>query len=379
MKLLKLFRKMKTISDIVKQTQFSDDDVIRLLSVADSQEAEILRQAAYDRTTKTVGNNVYYRGLIEFSNICTLDCRYCGIRKSNHNVPRYELDKDTIVAAALWAAENHYGSICLQSGERRDPKFIDFVTDILKTIHQKSVSPTLPNGLGITLSLGEQTFEVYKQWAEASGNPVGLRYLLRFETSNPKLFDHLHCAPGREKGLERRYEALADLRKAGYQVGSGVMIGIPGQTLEDLCQDIRTFQKLDLDMIGMGPYITSEGGDMLGEGMMEKNALMRLALNMIATTRLVLPDINIAAATALHALEDNGREKGILHGCNVIMPNITPRVVRKNYQLYANKPFIEQEPSDTNLYLQQSIQKTGREVALNVLGSSKHWKNRTGL
>lgn len=379
MKLLKLFRKMKTISDIVKQTQFSDDDVIRLLSVADSLEAEILRQAAYDRTTKTVGNNVYYRGLIEFSNICTLDCRYCGIRKSNHNVPRYELDKDTIVAAALWAAENHYGSICLQSGERRDPKFIDFVTDILKTIHQKSVSPTLPNGLGITLSLGEQTFEVYKQWAEASGNPVGLRYLLRFETSNPKLFDHLHCAPGREKGLERRYEALADLRKAGYQVGSGVMIGIPGQTLEDLCQDIRTFQKLDLDMIGMGPYITSEGGDMLGEGMMEKNALMRLALNMIATTRLVLPDINIAAATALHALEDNGREKGILHGCNVIMPNITPRVVRKNYQLYANKPFIEQEPSDTNLYLQQSIQKTGREVALNVLGSSKHWKNRTGL
>lgn len=379
MKLLKLFRKMKTISDIVKQTQFSDDDIIRLLSVADSQEAEILRQAAYDRTTKTVGNNVYYRGLIEFSNICTLDCRYCGIRKSNHNVPRYELDKDTIVTAALWAAENHYGSICLQSGERRDPKFIDFVTDILKTIHQKSVSPTLPNGLGITLSLGEQTFEVYKQWAEASGNPVGLRYLLRFETSNPKLFDHLHCAPGREKGLERRYEALADLRKAGYQVGSGVMIGIPGQTLEDLCQDIRTFQKLDLDMIGMGPYITSEGGDMLGEGMMEKNSLMRLALNMIATTRLVLPDINIAAATALHALEDNGREKGILHGCNVIMPNITPRVVRKNYQLYANKPFIEQEPSDTNLYLQQSIQKTGREVALNVLGSSKHWKNRTGL
>ena len=129
----------------------------------------------------------------------------------------------------------------------------------------------------------------------------------------------------------------------------------------------------------MGPYITSEGGDMLGEVMMEEKSLMRLSLNMIATTRLVIPDINIAAATALHALEENGREKGILHGCNVIMPNITPRIVRKNYQLYANKPFIEQEPSDTNLYLQQSIQKTGRTVALNVLGSSKHWKIRTGL
>lgn len=370
---------MKSITEIVKQTEFSDEDIVRLLAITDPTEAEILRQAAYDRATHTVGNNVYYRGLIEFSNICTLDCRYCGIRKSNHNVPRYELDKETIVNAALWAAANHYGSICLQSGERRDPKFIAFVTDVLKTIHEKTVSPELPNGLGITLSLGEQSFEVYKQWAQASGNPIGLRYLLRFETSNPKLFDHLHHAPGREKALQRRYQALADLRRAGYQVGSGVMIGIPEQTLQDLCQDIRTFQKLDLDMIGMGPYITSEGGDMLGEGMMEEKALMRLSLNMIATTRLVIPDINIAAATALHALEENGREKGILHGCNVIMPNITPRIVRKNYQLYANKPFIEQEPSDTNLYLQQSIQKTGRTVALNVLGSSKHWKLRTGL
>ena len=155
------------------------------------------------------------------------------------------------------------------------------------------------------------------------------------------------------------------------------MIGIPGQTLQDLCQDIRTFQKLDLDMIGMGPYITSPGADMLGEGMMEKNALMRLSLNMIATTRLVIPDINIAAATALQALEENGREKGILHGCNVIMPNITPRIVRKNYQLYANKPFIEQEPSDTNHFLQTSIEKTGRSVGLSRLGSSKHWQKRT--
>lgn len=369
---------MKTIAEIVKQTEFRNEDIIRLLSVTDPEEAAILQKAAYDRATQTVGNNVYYRGLIEFSNICTLDCRYCGIRKSNHNVPRYELDKNTIVEAAIWAAQNHYGSICLQSGERRDPKFINFVTDVLRTIHEKTVSPELPHGLGITLSLGEQTLEVYQQWAQASGNPIGLRYLLRFETSNPKLFDHLHNAPGREKGLERPYQALADLRQAGYQVGSGVMIGIPGQTLEDLCQDIRTFQKLDLDMIGMGPYITSDGADMLGEGMMEEKALMRLSLNMIATTRLVIPDINIAAATALHALEENGREKGILHGCNVIMPNITPRLVRKNYQLYANKPFIEQEPSDTNHYLQHSIQSTGREVALNVLGSSKHWKNRTG-
>lgn len=370
---------MKKIDTLLKQTEFSDEDIVRLLQITDPQEAMLLQKAAFNRTTEHLGNQVYYRGLIEFSNICTLDCRYCGIRKSNHLVPRYELTKEQVVEAACWAAENHYGSICLQSGERRDSKFIDFVTDVLETIHQKTVSDALPSGLGITLSLGEQTLEVYKQWAQAAGNPIGLRYLLRFETSNLKLFNHLHYSKSHhDKGLERRYQALKDLREAGYQVGSGVMIGIPGQTLEDLCQDIRTFQKLDLDMIGMGPYITSPGADMLGEGMMEKKALMRLALNMIAVTRLVIHDINIAAATALQALEDDGREKGILHGCNVIMPNITPRIVRKNYQLYANKPFIEQEPSDSNKFLQHCIEKTGRTVGLNVLGSSIHWKKRAG-
>ena len=369
---------MKTIADIVIQTEFSDDDIVRLLAITDSEEAEILRQAAYETTTRHLGNNVYYRGLIEFSNICTLDCRYCGIRKSNHVVPRYELSHEQIVEAAVWAAKNQYGSICLQSGERRDPKFIQFVTDVLKDIHARTVSDELPDGLGITLSMGEQTLETYCQWAEASGNPKGLRYLLRFETSDETLFNHLHDGAGlHEKGLQRRFEALGRLRQAGYQVGSGVMIGLPGQTLEHLCKDIRTFQALDLDMIGMGPYITSNGADMADEGMMDKTALMRLSLNMLATTRLVIPDVNMAAATALHALEDNGREKGIMHGCNVIMPNITPRVVRKNYQLYANKPFIEQEPSDTNKYLQHSIEQTGRNVGLNVLGSSVHWVKRT--
>ena len=369
---------MKSISDIVKQTDFSDEDIIRLLGITDTSEAETLRQAAYDRTTEIVGNNVYYRGLIEFSNICTLDCRYCGIRKSNHNVPRYELDKETIVQAAVWAAHNHYGSICLQSGERQDPKFVAFITDVLETIHKKTISTDLPNGLGITLSLGEQPYEVYKQWALASGNPVGLRYLLRFETSNPKLFDHLHNAPGREKGLERRYRALADLRRAGYQVGSGVMIGIPGQTLEDLCQDIRTFQKLDLDMIGMGPYITSEGADMLGEGMMEKKALMRLSLNMIAVTRLVIPDINIAAATALHALEENGREKGILHGCNVIMPNITDARYRESYRLYEGKPGVQDGPEDSLGPLRESVEKLGETIAFGEHGDPEHYFKRTG-
>lgn len=368
---------MNELSQILQQTQFTDQDIIRLLSISDPREASLLQEAAFNRTTQHLGNHVYYRGLIEFSNICTLDCRYCGIRKSNHLVPRYELPQEQIINAAVWAAQNGYGSICLQAGERRDSKFTNFITNTLEKIHQQTVSEELPDGLGITLSLGVQSLEIYQQWAQAAGTKA-LRYLLRFETSNPALFQHLHCAPGKyEKGLQIRYNALNDLRSAGYQVGSGVMIGIPSQTLEDLCQDIRMFQKLDLDMIGMGPYITSQGGDMLGEGMMEHQPLMRLALNMIATTRLVLPDVNIAAATALHALEENGREEGIRHGCNVIMPNITPRAVRKNYQLYANKPFIEQEPSDSNKFLEKNILNAGRKVGLNLKGSSAHWRKRT--
>ena len=137
---------MKSIQSLVEQTQFSDEDIVRLLAIDSDEEAEILRQAAYARTTEHLGNQVYYRGLIEFSNICTLNCRYCGIRKSNHNVDRYELTHDQVVEAAIWAANNHYGSICLQAGERRDPKFVQFISNVLREIHEKTVSDDLPHG-----------------------------------------------------------------------------------------------------------------------------------------------------------------------------------------------------------------------------------------
>lgn len=370
---------MKALEDLLAQTEFTDEEVARILRIRTPEEADLLQRRAYDLTTREMGPNVYLRGLIEISNVCTANCRYCGIRKANHDVERYTLPRETILECARLALESGYGSIAIQAGERRDPKWVTFIGELLRDIHEMSCTEALPQGLGITLSLGEQSLEVYEYWAEASGNPDGLRYLLRIESSNPELFHRLHCTPGKhEKVLEHRYEALANLRKAGYQVGTGVMIGLPGQTIEDLVQDIRTFEKVGADMIGMGPYLTSLGADMVSLGQMPHDDLLRLSLNMIAATRLVLRNVNIAAATALETLEPRGRIMGILHGCNVVMPNITPQMTRASYQLYDNKAGTE-VGAESNILVENDIVRIAhRTLGLNRLGSSRHWVERTG-
>ena len=365
--------------EILSHEELSDADIVHLLGLTDPEECELLRKTAYDRTTELMGSFVYYRGLIEFSNICTASCRYCGIRRENHDVERYTMSKEEIVAAAKWAADQGYGSICLQSGERRDEKYIAFVESCLEAIHEATVSEKLPDGVGVTLSLGEQTIETYRRLAKASGNPSNLRYLARFETSNPELFKVLHGACGdHEKELQNRFRMLRDLREAGYQVGTGVMIGIPGQSLEDLCRDIRTFQQFDVDMIGMGPYLMSEGGELQEYGQMEPKALLQLALNMIAVTRLVLGPVNIAAATALQAIRDDGRELGVSYGANVVMPNLSPQQYREGYQLYDNKPCLDDEPTQCASCLENRLRPIGRSVGWNMSGSSRRWLRRNG-
>ena len=367
------------LAAILARPELSDADIVALLGLTDPEDCRMLKEAAFNRTTELMGPYVYYRGLIELSNICTANCRYCGIRKANHAVERYTMTQEEIVEQAVWGARQGYGSVCLQAGERHDEKFIEFICACLREIHVKTKSPLLPNGVGVTLSLGDQPESVYRRWAEACGNPESLRYLARFETSNPELFQMLHSTPGRnEKNLEHRLECLRSLRRAGYQVGTGVMIGIPGQTLEDLCRDIRMFQEIDVDMIGMGPYLRSEGNDLEALGQMEPKALLQLALNMIAVTRLVLGPVNIAAATALQAIRDDGREMGIEYGCNVVMPNLSPQRFRKGYQLYDNKPCLDDEPTQCASCLEKRIQSRGREVGWNMSGSSRRYLRRIG-
>jgi len=366
------------LSHLLSQKHFDDEDCLALLSLTDPHACQCLYREAAERTEKMLGHSLFFRALIEISNLCIYDCRYCGIRKHNFSLKRYSLSIEEILAAARCAFKAGYSCLALQSGERTDAAFVDFICEVLEALHALSVRMGMPQGCGMTLSFGEQTRQTYERWAKASGNRSALRYLLRVETSNPELFNHIHGGGRKRKVLLERYLALQDLREAGYQVGTGVMIGIPGQTLEDLVDDLRAFDWIDPDMFGMGPYIVSEGGDMLDEGMLDTQTLLCRTLNMIAVTRLRFPTCNIAAATALDALVSNGRVLGVQAGCNVLMPNMTPTECRVHYDLYEKKASVD-SGEDASLVLETALRKTGRTIDKSLLGSSRHFLERRGL
>ncbi len=344
-------------------------EISQLLQVPDEAAEKALFAAAYGVKREFCGNYVNLRGLVEFSNICTRDCLYCGIRKSVRSVSRYCMSADEIVAAARRAGEFGYGSVVLQSGERSDPEFTGFVTEILQKIS------ALPYALGITLSCGEQSMETYLRWREAGAT----RYLLRIESSDPAIFARIHPPECR---FEERLAALHRLKEADYQLGTGVMIGLPGQSCEDLAKDICFFRELDVDMIGMGPYLpqneTPLGRDFPdAPGAAEKR--LQLALRMIAATRLVLRDVNIAAATALQAIApDSGRERGILAGANVIMPNVGETLHRRDYQLYNGKPDLDENAPAVREKLLTSLAAIGEVPRFNEPGDPLHYAIRTG-
>jgi biotin synthase len=338
--------------------------IIQLLSLESPDEIERLRSSAERLLLKLRGPQVYFRGLIEFSNICRCDCYYCGIRKSNAALYRYTLNKVQIVQSAIWCAQQGYGSVVLQSGERNDPEFVDFVEDVVTSIKNGSTSPQLPEGLGITLSCGEQTEESYQRWYNAGAH----RYLLRIESSTPALFASLH--PPYQK-LQTRIAALKSLKKIGYNVGTGVMIGLPGQTLENLADDILFFKEIDADMIGMGPYIVHNATPMVhykDEIALQYGKIFSLSQKMIAVTRLTLKNVNIAASTALQAMKEDGRETGLTFGANVIMPQVTPVEVRKNYLLYEGKPCLDENAEQCRTCLSLRVASVGRTIAYNNWG-----------
>ena len=281
---------MKTITQIAMQKDFSRDDIIRLLSVTDPQEVRELYDAAYRIKTEYVGTVVYFRGLIEISNICEKNCYYCGIRKDNGNVERYTMAEQEILDEARQAWQWGYGSVVLQSGELSGQNYADFIERTVRNI--KSLSN---NELGITLSLGEQSEETYQRWFDAGAH----RYLLRIETSNRNLYRTLHPA---DHDFDRRVKCLSTLGRIGYYLGTGVMIGLPGQTAADLADDIFFFKEIDADMIGMGPFIPHHQtplSDSMPDFDKIKYEQLDRSLRMIAATRIVLKDINIAAGHSI--------------------------------------------------------------------------------
>ncbi len=342
------------------------DDMRFLLETGDQDLRNALMESAYRMKKKHVGVSVYFRGIIEFSNQCSRDCSYCGIRRSNEDIKRFRIPMDEIVEAAVWAHESDYASILLQSGERRDSDSINFVETALKNIWQAT------NGaLRVTLSLGDQTEETYRRWHEAGA----ARYLLRIETSNADLFSKLH--PDDPDHAQRK-QSLVFLRNTGYQVGTGVMIGLPGQTTDDLIDDICFFRKMDIDMIGMGPYLVHSDTPLAAEVFdYHPEHQLELGLRMIALTRLFLKDVNIAATTALQALAHDGREQGIMAGANVIMPNLTDVRYREGYQLYDGKPCMDENATQCRGCLTDRVNSTGENIAFGEWGDAPHYVKRT--
>ncbi len=356
-----------TFSQRLNKKNFDRKDLALLLA-AEGNEKALLFEKAREIKNQSIGNKVYFRGLVEFSNICTKNCYYCGIRKDNKNVARYALNEEQILQAARFAYENHYGSIVLQSGECNSPEFIKKIDNVLRKIKH------LSNGkLGITLSIGEQTPEVYRQWFESGAH----RYLLRIESSNPELYQKIH--PNNAKhDYYKRLQALKDLQDAGYQTGTGVMIGLPFQTYEDLAGDLLFFKHFNIDMVGMGPYIEHEETPLypFRDKLLPIEKRFDLALKMIACLRILMPEINIAAATALQAITPFGREKALEIGANVIMPNIGPTENRRDYFLYNNKPTFDEGKHDKIHCLESRIKLIGGQVAYNEWGDSKHFFKR---
>lgn len=342
----------------------SHEELVGLLEWPDAQE---LFAAAYEVKRREVGCVVALRGLVECGNVCVKNCLYCGIRRDNQKVRRYRMEAEEIVLRAEMARDAGYGNVVLQSGEIESEENTVFIESVLAKIHERC-----GEDFGVTLSLGEQSDGTYRRWREAGAH----RYLLRIETSNPQLYARLH--PDGHSWARRR-ECLHSLRGDGYQVGSGVMCGLPGQTVRDLAADIEFFAAEDLDMIGMGPYIphrdTPLGADAEWTPQVAAGRL-ELGLRMIAVTRLHLHDVNIAASTALQALSPDGRERGLLAGANVIMPNVTDVKYRSGYRLYEGKPVDDENSFGSRDALERSISAIGEGIIWNGRGDSPHWRRR---
>lgn len=334
----------------------SRTDILALLRETDPAAREDLRRKADEVRRREVGDEVHLRGLIEISNHCTRSCFYCGLRRENRRLPRYRMTADEILACARQATEFGYGTLVLQSGE--DPTLTgESVAKILRRLK----SDPATRQLAVTLSLGERSKEDLALWRSAGAD----RYLLRFETSNAELLDRLHPPlPGRPS----RIDLLDLLRDLGYEVGSGVMIGLPGQSYDDLARDIECFAARHLDMVGVGPYLPhpdtplARGTAPLPEDRQVPNT-EEMTYQVIALTRLACPRINIPATTALATLNPaEGYRRGLQCGANVIMPNLTPAKYRAYYEIYPGKASSRETPEQTHARLRGILESLGRTV-----------------
>lgn len=301
-----------------------------------------------------VGDAVHLRGLVEISNFCLRQCTYCGIRAGNKEIDRYRMPADEILECAWRAVALGYGTLVMQAGEDYGLTR-EWVADLIGRI--KAETP-----LAVTLSVGERPDEDLVCWRESGAN----RYLLRFETSDEHLYASIH--PPRPGQVDNRLGILCRLRETGYEVGSGIMVGIPGQTLESVARDLLIFQEMDLDMIGIGPYIAHPDTP-LGQEYLGRNDHGQVAndettvLKVVALARILRPDANIPATTALGTINRrSGRANGLSRGANVVMPNLTPAKYREKYVIYPNKASVDVTTDEGSAAFRASIEALGRTI-----------------
>ena len=350
----------------------TQEDLLAWLREDDPGRLEQLWQRADAVRRETIGDAVHLRGLLEISNHCCRMCTYCGLRAGNHEISRYRMNEKEIMACVFRAVTLGYGTVVLQAGEDYGIKS-RWLAGIVRRI--KSETP-----LAVTLSMGERPDEDLALWRAAGAN----RYLLRFETSDPALYHLIH--PPKPGKNQHRTAIAQTLKQLGYETGSGVMVGIPGQSYDNLARDIHLFKQLDLDMVGVGPYIPHPATPM-GQNQPQKPASHEQVPNTglmtykaIALTRLVCPEANIPATTALATINGaDGIKTGLRRGANILMPNITPLQYRRLYEIYPQKACIESEdappepqgPQKNQDGLYQWISEIGRSVGAGH-GSRRH-------
>lgn len=319
---------------------FSKNEVIEILK--DNSQNDWLFSLADKIRKENVGDEVHLRGLIEFSNICKRACKYCGLRCENKDIDRYRIEPDDIIFYAQKAVDMGYKTIVLQSGE--DEYYSrELLCKIIKGIKTLDVA--------LTLSIGERCFDDYKAFKDCGAD----RYLIRIETTDKELYKKMHP----HMSFENRVKCLKDLGKLGYEVGTGCLVGLPGQTIESLANDILFFKEINADMVGIGPFIAHPHTPL-------KDCLngdFTLALKVMALTRILLKNINIPATTAMETLNPNGRIIALQSGANVVMPNVTTTEYRAKYEIYPNKICINENPSQCYNCVSGKIRSIGRSVS----------------
>lgn len=336
----------QTVNSLFETKNAADKELLDLISTKDG--FSYLTKKADEVRKNIYSNKVYIRGLIEISNYCRNNCLYCGIRSENRNVFRYRLTKDEIMSCCEAGYKLGFRTFVMQGGE--DVFFNDdTVCDIVSTI--KKLYPDC----AVTLSLGERSFESYKAMKDAGAD----RYLLRHETADDTHYSMLHPP---KMNLETRKECLFNLKELGFQVGSGFMVGSPGQKSEHLLKDLRFLQELSPDMIGIGPFISHKDTPFCNK----KNGSLDLTIKLISILRLMFPHALIPATTALASLNEKGRELGLMAGANVVMPNLSPQDVREHYSLYDNKAHSGCEAAESLQTLKESVKGAGYEIVCDI-------------